>query len=128
MDIKDKESLTEEEAKTIFMTVLEEMSGLLTKYLGKDEYACYINVVWDKPTTGKENTYHSIHGLTHPENDDKTKDCMEHLSSSLYEDPFVAGSVLHHTVSNFLENNYNTILGETDTHFRITGVDTKGVN
>src|ERR1035437_361509 len=127
-NIKDKDSLTEEEAKTAFVGVFEEISGLLTKRLGENSYACYINVVWDKATTGQGNTYHSIHALTHPEDEEKTKDSIEHLSSSLYEDPFVAGSVLHHTVANFLEANYNTSITETGNKFKITGEDKGSIN
>lgn len=127
-NVKNKESLTEEEAKAAFVGVLEEISGLLTKHLGEDSYACYINVVWNKIAEGKENTYHSIHALSHPEDEERTAESMDHLSNSLYEDPFVTGSVLHHTVAHFLETNYNTTITSTGNKFKITGQDPGSIN
>lgn len=119
--MEDPKSITEEESKKIFTNMLEEMTDLLNKRLGKEQYACYINLVWEKAITGKPNSYHSIHALSHPEDEDKVKNTIENLSKSLYEDPFVAGSVLHHTVSNFLDNNYDTSMSDIEKNFKVTG-------
>src|ERR1035438_6268300 len=124
----DKSSYTTAEAKVIFVKALEEVSTLLNKHLGEDSFSCYINLVWDKPITENQNSYHSIHALTHPEDEDKTKEMIENLSLSLYEDPFVTGSDSHRTVASFLENNYNTNMEETEQRFKVTGEDPKGVN
>ncbi len=128
ISVKSKEELTQVEVKEAFVKVLGDVSDLLTAQLGQDSYACHITLVWDKPVIGKPDTYQSIHALTHPENEEVGKACLDRLSNALYEDPFVAGSVLHHTVANFLENNYNTSIGETNNKFGITGEPPEGVN
>ena len=123
-DLKDKATLTREEAKEVINGCLEDMSLVLQKHLGKGTYVSYINIVWEKTFPEENSPYINFKAVTTDTSDDfKHEEDKAKIITALASDNLVQIAVfqkMFNTFSQFFLTQDKPGTPTTDENFTVS--------